>query len=471
MNQELPRIIQPGMGIGVSNYAMAKIVASTGKCIGTVSAPGAEQQVARILQQGDKDGDIRRALKNFKFPKMAQRFMDDFFVEGGIGMKEPYKYKGINSISIHPSDKFIEQIIVATFVIVYLAKEGHKGLISINFLEKVQIPLIYGLVGAMLANVDFVTMGAGMPFYIPKALDEISKGGVPEYKIKIEGSDDPFVMSFDMEKFFGEKLNLKRPGFLPIVTSDILATKFLQVVHGYGSTIEGFVIENPSAGGHSAPPRGKMTIDDSGEPIYSKRDDCDFEKMKNLGLPFWVAGSYGSPSALKNAISMGIHGIQTGSIFALCDESGMRKDLKIKLRKDGYNGVIKIKNDPIASPTGYPFKVVDFDSSVSDDDVYEKRTRICNLSYLVTPYLRPNGKVGYRCPAEPVEHYVKKGGKQEDTKNVKCLCNGLFATIGLGNVNEPVIITMGKDVSFLKDLMVDENDSYSAIDVVNYLTS
>ena len=40
--------------------------------------------------------------------------------------------------------------------------------------------------------------------------------------------------------------------------------------------------------------------------------------------------------------------------------------------------------------------------------------------------------IDYRCAAEPVANYVKKGGKLEDTLGRLCLCNGLMATIGLG---------------------------------------
>lgn len=36
--------------------------------------------------------------------------------------------------------------------------------------------LIYSIVGAMLAKVDCVTMGAGIPKQIPLLLDKISKG-------------------------------------------------------------------------------------------------------------------------------------------------------------------------------------------------------------------------------------------------------------------------------------------------------
>ena len=47
----------------------------------------------------------------------------------------------------------------------------------------------------------------------------------------------------------------------------------------------------PVAGGHSAPPRGKLTLDEKGEPIYSPKDEADVEKMVALGLPFGHGGA------------------------------------------------------------------------------------------------------------------------------------------------------------------------------------
>ena len=36
--------------------------------------------------------------------------------------------------------------------------------------------------------------------------------------------------------------------------------------------VDGFVVEGPTAGGHNAPPRGKLQLNDAGEPIYGERD-------------------------------------------------------------------------------------------------------------------------------------------------------------------------------------------------------
>jgi nitronate monooxygenase len=72
MNISIPKIIQGGMGIGVSNWRLAKAVSKLGE-LGVVSGTALDQVLVRRLQDGDLAGDMRRALASFLFPKMAQR--------------------------------------------------------------------------------------------------------------------------------------------------------------------------------------------------------------------------------------------------------------------------------------------------------------------------------------------------------------------------------------------------------------
>ncbi|MEP6999525.1 MAG: hypothetical protein ABI969_03545 [bacterium] len=45
---------------------------------------------------------------------------------------------------------------IANFVEVWLAKDKHDGVVGINLLTKVQMPILASLYGAMLAGVDYV---------------------------------------------------------------------------------------------------------------------------------------------------------------------------------------------------------------------------------------------------------------------------------------------------------------------------
>ena len=106
--------------------------------------------------------------------------------------------------------------------------------------------------------------------------------------------------------------------------------------------------------------------------------------------------------------------------------------------------------------------------------MYEVRTRLCDLSYLRQPYERGDGTVGFRCAAEPVHMYVRKGGAVEDTVGRKCLCNGLTATIGLGQhrkdgYDEDPLVTLGEDLGGAQELIRRHPQGWSAAQAVAYL--
>ena len=137
-------------------------------------------------------------------------------------------------------------------------------------------------------------------------------------------------------------------------------------------------------------------------------------------------------------------------------------------------GTIGLRTEPAASPTGFPFKVIQLGGTLSDPTIYPQRVRKCDAGYLRAAYCRPDGSVGHRCPAEPVEQYVLKGGDPADTPGRKCLCNGLVATIGLGQVLgdgsiERPILTAGEDVAHIGRFLKSPNRSYSAADVIQYV--
>jgi nitronate monooxygenase len=138
------------------------------------------------------------------------------------------------------------------------------------------------------------------------------------------------------------------------------------------------------------------------------------------------------------------------------------------------SGGARVFTDPKASPTGFPFKVLDMENSMSEAEVYESRPRICDLGYLRTAYRQEDGSVGYRCAAEPLDDFVRKGGNIEDTVGRKCICNGLMSAVGIGQVRksgerEPILITCGDDVAKIVGLLPPDSDGYSAEDVVRFL--
>ncbi len=429
-----------------------------------------ERVMARILQQGDPDGNLRRALSHFPFPPVAQKVLRTYYEEGGIPHGTPYK--GVPVFSVNPSNLLIALTICANFAFVWLAKEGHENAISINYLEKVNLPHIYAITGAMLAGVDIITMGAGVALQIPKVVDDISSGRTASYRVPVIGKNiTSYTMSFNPESFFEGKLPpLKRPGFLPIIASNLLADIFMQRLPE--GSVHGFVIEEWMAGGHNAPPR-KLILNEHGEPlpIYGEKDVVDYRRIAELGLPFWPAGARASPEMLKWALSMGATGIQVGSIFGLSDESDMDFEIKRKIRHLGFEGKLIIRTDMRISPTGFPFKVAVLDGTISEPTVYEARCRVCNQGALVSLYEKSDGTIGYRCASEPVDRFIAKGGNEADTVGRGCICNALSVTGGIGDYGEAPVVTLGDDLSFLKRIMATAQSSYSAQDAIKFLLS
>lgn len=458
-------IRQGGMGLGISTWSLARAVSTLGQ-YGTISGVALERYMAQILRMGDPGGHFKRALSHFPFPSFAKKVLDAFYVKDGVG-----RGAGTPVWSVEPSDLLVSSTVCANFACVWLAKEGHNNSVGINYLTDLAMPQIYAITGAMLADVDFITMGAGIPLQIPEVLNALTEGRTVNYRVPVVGVNiKSHTMSFDPRVFFGEKLpEMKRPEFYPIISSYLLAYRFAKKMPK--GSAQGFAVEENTAGGHNAPPR-RPVLSESGEvqPIYGEEDIVDCPKIADLGLPFWVGGGYASPEKLKWAKSVGATGIQVGSIFALCEESGMKPEIRRKIRELGFEGKLQVRTDMRISPTGFPFKVVILDGTISERAVYEERQRICNQGALVSLYERPDGSIGYRCPAEPVPRYVEKGGDVEDTKNRGCICNGLYATAGLTDKESPVV-TLGDDVSFLPKLMADATSSYRAEDAIRYLLS
>lgn len=472
-----PVIIQGGMGIAVSGWKLARTVSQLGQ-LGVVSSTAINSVMVRKLQDGDIIGDMRRALKAFPVQKIAQKILDQYFIEGGKDPSAPYKRAQL--FSVQSPLLLLQLTVISSFAEVYLAKEGHAGKVGVNLLEKVVLPNLPCLYGAMLADVDYVIMGAGIPREIPGALDLFAKGQAASLKVPVEGAsaDQTTLTTFDPAMVMeGEApTSLKRPYFFPIVSSHVLANSLKKKATG---EINGFIIESPLAGGHNAPPRGEMKLNELGEPIYGARDVVDLEEMKKLGLPFWMAGYYATPEKLAEVQAQGAHGVQIGTLFAFCEESGLDPELRQSVVTRILNGDLPkngwVFTDPRSSPTGFPFKAVRLTGTLSEQPVYEQRKRICDLGYLRSAYQKPDGGVGLRCAAEPVDDYVKKGGLVEDTVGRKCLCNALMADIGLGQKQswgeEQPLLTAGDDLNNLSRFVSSDRNSYHAKDVINYILS
>jgi NAD(P)H-dependent flavin oxidoreductase YrpB (nitropropane dioxygenase family) len=472
-SQRRPVIIQGGMGVGVSSWQLAQAVARTGQ-LGVVSGTALDTVVARTLQDGDPGGHVRRALADFPLPDVADRVLTRYFRPHG---RDGAPYTPIPRLALQRPHGGDELAVIGNFVEVWLAKEGHSGLVGVNFLEKIQMGTPAAAYGAMLAGVDFVLMGAGIPREIPHLLDELAAQRPGTINVDVAGGD-PQPVTLAPAALGGDRLPpLRRPAFLAIVSSHVLAHYLNREP---GTRPDGFVVEGPRAGGHNAPPRGRMVVDPSGQPLYGPKDEADLDALAEIGLPFWLAGGYGEPEKVRAALATGAAGVQVGTLFALSRESGLDDGLREQLLAELRSGTLEVRTDASASPTGFPFKVASLSGTLSDPAVYAERPRLCDLGYLRTPYLRDNGAVGYRCPAEPLDVFVRKGGSAESAARTQCLCNALLANIGLGQrrkdgYDEQPLVTLGADLTGARRLDSEHwlhggnAAGWSAIEAVNWL--
>jgi NAD(P)H-dependent flavin oxidoreductase YrpB (nitropropane dioxygenase family) len=471
-----PRIIQGGMGVAISDWRLARAVSLTGQ-MGVVSGTALEIVCARRLQQGDLGGDVRRALAHFPVPGVAERILRTYYVAGGKAATAPFR--PVLRFSLQPSQALVDLTVAANFVEVFLAKEGHDGLIGVNYLRKIELPIPFACYGAMLAGVDHVLMGAGNPADLPALLDGLARHEPVELPVRVQGAtsaDGEYAVRFDPRAYVAPgRRPLRRPRFDAIVASVDLAAA---LAANPATRPDGLIVEGFEAGGHNAPPRGPRRLDESGQPVYDARDVVDPRSMAGVGLPFWMAGSYGTPSGVARAVAAGAVGVQVGTAFAYCEESGMAAEWKRRVLDLAARGEVPVRTEARVSPTGFPFKVVQLAGTLADEEVYAARDRLCDLGVLRTPYRRPDGAVGYRCPAEPVAMYQGHGaGREANTVGRRCLCNGLMAAAGFAQLRargytEPAVITAGTDFTGVRALLQRRpggRPTYHAADVVAYL--
>ena len=466
-----PLVIQGGMGVAVSGWRLAREVANAGH-LGVVSGTAMDAVMSRTLQDGDPGGHYRRALAHFPNKDLAQRILDAYFIEGGRTPETPYR--PVPKLTLNTARAGQELAVVANFAEVWLAKDGldDTAVVGINCLEKVQMATPTALLGAMLAGVDYVLMGAGIPREIPQLLRSLAQHQVGRISVDVAGGTSQRSITVDPVDLLGADLPpLEKPDFLAIISVDQLAS---YLHRDPDIRPDGFVVEGPPAGGHSAPPRGRLELDEHGEPVYGSRDEANLAKISVLGLPFWLAGAYDTPQRVVEALRAGATGIQAGTIFALSHDSGLQPAARAEILGLLRTGELTVRNEPRASPTGFPFKVAMLEGTASQPEIYEARERLCDLSYLRQPYEREDGTVGYRCAAEPVHMYIKKGGAAEDTEGRKCLCNGLMANIGLGQHRkdgyvEDLLVTLGQDLVGATDLIGRHPQGWRAAHALHYL--
>ena len=79
---QFPKIIQGGMGVGVSNWRLAQAVSKLGQ-LGVVSGTALDSVLSAGSPTATRAGTCAAELEAFPFPEMAKRIWQEYFVPGG----------------------------------------------------------------------------------------------------------------------------------------------------------------------------------------------------------------------------------------------------------------------------------------------------------------------------------------------------------------------------------------------------
>ena len=464
-------VLVGGMGVDISSVDLVATVARhvSGRFSGSLSATGLTDLYARLLQLGDVGDSVRQAFDAFreKVPALAddvERLYRRYHVPGGTPSGE--RLRGFSLAGPTPPRDVQLFTMLATFSHVWRTKLAAPDRpVGINFLRKVERVLLYGLYGSMLAGVDWVVMGAGDPGEIPAILDDLARNQPAKLSVHVATVPrNEHSIRFDPRELVGpNQPPPARPAFLAIVSSHLQA----EALAGNPVTRpEGFVVESPVAGGHNAPPRNRGK-DDQGNYVYGPEDEADLDAVAAVGLPFWVAGGRGHPQDPTASPGNGMRR-QVGTLFALSNESGMEPELRRKVLHLIWQRHLEVVASANASPSGFPFRVARVPGTMGDPATYAARPPVCDLGYL-RGWRPRDGRIVGLCPADDPELFRKCGGAAWRTEGAMCLCNGLLATCGLGQPEEPPLVTLG-DTTPVRDLQHRlRRLEYSADEAMAYL--
>ena len=460
--EKTPWLIQGGMGIAISGWPLARAVSSAGQ-LGVVSGTAIDNVLVRQLQDWGVDDTLRGATDRFPVQSVVDEVVNRFAT---IRRKASAPYKSLPMLTQRSRRRSIDLIVLASFVEVALAKFGHPGIVGINLLTKVQLPTAAALCGAILAGVDYVMMGAGVPTHIPGVLEGLTLGQPVTLPLTVTGagSDDPASsIAFDPAPYLPTS-SLKRPKFIGIVSSHVLATALAKRSNG---PVDGFVVERPTAGGTTLRRGGTS-------PSIVRATLSTARATKSTSRPSSTSAYPSGSVGASHRVNMSSRRwALRASKWALSSRTATSQGwTRTSVIRSSRRRAVTVQTSLRASSTGYPFKVVSLTGTVSDAHVY-KGANGCVI--WATCVRRTSGRtVQWATVALPNDSdYLRKGGSLDDTAGSACLCNGLMATCGLGQIRsggrrEPPIVTSGDRLNDITSLLAGR-EGYSALDVMAVL--
>ena len=213
-------------------------------------------------------------------------------------------------------------------------------------------------------------------------------------------------------------------------------------------------------------------FNDAGEPIYGEKDEVDLEKAQGLwNCRFgWRVGSV-APGVYGKRWNSGLRGFK------------WEPPLPTVMNRAWTQICVSLSSTQCAAAKSKSARMPRLPQPVFRSRLWNcrephpirqtlaARKRVCDLGMLRQIYEKDDGTLGYRCPAEPVAAYEKKGGRREDTEGVLCLCNCLGATAGYPQHRsdgylEPTLVTSGDGLIEIVRFLPAGATHYSAEDVL-----
>ncbi|MCB1126669.1 MAG: hypothetical protein KDM81_09255, partial [Verrucomicrobiae bacterium] len=424
---ERPRIIQGDLDAMVATWPLAKAVATTGQ-LGVVSGTLLPVITARRLQMGDPGGHLRRAFDQFPAADVARRVWEDFFVPGGKATETPFAATLQPSFDQNPA--LTELAVVAGFAEVFLAREGHSGPVAIHFSEQARLPLLPTLHGALLAGVDSVIV-AGEDAAVASGVVRLCEGEEAGVRMRLAGStaeSGPECCFNPQVIGGGTPTELPRPRVLLIGDS---AERLATQVHAAQGPVEGVILRLENT---------------TGLPSES-----ELGRLRDLVLPFWLAGLPATASSLDAVLTAGGTGLVVSTPFHYCAESELAGDWKAEVFARSRQKPARLAVEFVSAPAGHQVPIARVEGSAVDEAEFARRERFCDVGFLRQLYQREDGSVGYRCPGETVTCHHAKGGDPAAASAQRCLCNGMLAALGLGQVRpgygvERPLLPAGEDL-------------------------
>ncbi len=442
-----PRLIQGGPNLALATWPLARAVAAAGE-LGVITGDVLPAVLARRLQLGDFDGHLRSVLESFPFTDAFRRVWERFYIPGGKDQQAAFELVGQPTLEDGPA--LLELTVLANFAEVFLAKQGHAGAVGIHYHDSARLALLPSLYGALIAGVDHLLINARAVPATLHALRRLLAGEAAALEAAGPGTDS-LTCGFDPRALGPARpVALRAPALIAICQSTAEAASVAR--------LEGF------NGGYV------VAVDDAGW-----REPEELAQLRALGRPFWMGGAAATAANFSRARAAGAAGLQVNTPFTFCAESALNPELKRQVltlvRQDPANLFTQI----CSLPDGRPLRVLRLEDTAADPEVLAQRARVCDVGWFREVYRRADGSVGYRCPGEPLHHYVLKGGAPGLAARQPCICNGLLAGLGLAQVQygrelERALIPAGEDVRELTHFLKPGGEDFTAAEVIAVLT-